>query len=83
MKLFERDGVRFRYPANWVAETGDDPGAGDGGWSVTVQSPESAFLLVSLRPEADTPDCSFPTSVAEAEPPGLNTRACSSNDSRA
>ena len=55
MKLFERDGVRFRYPANWVAETGDDPDAGDGGWSVTVQSPESAFLFVSLRPEADTP----------------------------
>ncbi|MBX9625170.1 MAG: hypothetical protein K2X82_15290 [Gemmataceae bacterium] len=55
MKLFERDGVRFQYPANWSAEAGDDPDAGDGGWSVTVQSPESAFLFVSVRPDADTP----------------------------
>lgn len=55
MKLFERDGVRFRYPANWTVEPGDDPDADDGGWSVTVQSPETAFLFVSLRPDADTP----------------------------
>lgn len=55
MKLFERDGVRLQYPANWAVEVGDDPGAGDGGWSVTVQSPETAFLFVSLRPDADSP----------------------------
>jgi hypothetical protein len=55
MKLFERDGVRFRYPADWAVEAGDDPAAGDGGWAVTVQSPETAFLLVSLRPDADDP----------------------------
>lgn len=43
---FERDGIRFQYPANWSLET--DPDA-EGGWSVVVQSPETAFLLVSLQ----------------------------------
>lgn len=55
MKTFERDGVRFKYPGNWAVEPGDDQDAGDGGWSVTVQSPGTAFLFVSLRPDADTP----------------------------
>ena len=55
VRTFDRDGVRFRYPGNWTVEPGDDPGAGDGGWSVTVQSPGTAFLFVSLRPDADTP----------------------------
>lgn len=53
IQTFERDGVRFQYPANWTVETGD--GETDGEWVVSVQSPETAFLLVSLRPEADTP----------------------------
>jgi hypothetical protein len=50
IRTFERDGIRFQYPANWVLETEEDA---DGGWSVTVQSPETAFLLMSLRPDAD------------------------------
>jgi hypothetical protein len=51
MKTFERSGVRFSYPANWQIDAED---AGDG-WTVTLQSPQTAFLLVSLRPDADTP----------------------------
>lgn len=51
MHTFERDGVRFRYPANWRPDIED----ADAGWSVTVQSPETAFVLVSLRPDADGP----------------------------
>jgi hypothetical protein len=49
MKLFERDGISFRHPANWSVETRDDP---EGGWAVTVTSPDTAFLMVSLQPEA-------------------------------
>jgi hypothetical protein len=51
---FDRDGIRFRYPTNWRpdAESADADGAA---WTVTLQSPGTAFLLVSLRPEADTP----------------------------
>lgn len=48
IQTFERSGMTFRYPANWKPETED---AGDG-WTVTLQSPETAFLIVSLRPDA-------------------------------
>ena len=47
---FERDGIRFQYPENWTLETDVDA---DGGWSVSVQSPETAFLLMTLRRDAD------------------------------
>jgi hypothetical protein len=50
-QTFERSGVRFQYPANWQLDVDD---AGDG-WTVTLQSPQTAFALVSLRPDADTP----------------------------
>jgi hypothetical protein len=50
MNTFERDGISFRYPANWAVETQDDPESG--GWTVTVSSPETAFLMVSLQPDA-------------------------------
>jgi hypothetical protein len=54
IQSFERDGVRFQYPANWTVEATDGEPA-EGGWTVSVQSPETAFLLVSLRPDADDP----------------------------
>lgn len=50
MNTFERDGVSFRYPPNWTVEVDED--AETGGWSVTVTSPDTAFLLASLQPEA-------------------------------
>jgi hypothetical protein len=50
MNTFERDGISFRYPAHWAVETQDDPESG--GWTVTVSSPETAFLLVALQPDA-------------------------------
>lgn len=51
MTAFDRDGIHFRYPANWSAETEDS----DDGWAVTVQSEGTAFVLVSLRPDAADP----------------------------
>ncbi|MDB5308792.1 MAG: hypothetical protein JWO38_2994 [Gemmataceae bacterium] len=53
IQTFERDGVRLQYPATWVVELGET--AEEGGWTVTIQSPETAFALVSLRPDADNP----------------------------
>lgn len=50
IQTFERDGIRFQHPATWVLEVEEND---DGGWSVTVQSPETAFMLVSLRTDAD------------------------------
>jgi hypothetical protein len=50
IQTFERSGIRFQFPGNWQTETED---AGDG-WTVTLQSPDTAFVIVSLRPDADT-----------------------------
>ena len=53
MATFERDGVRFQYPENWTVEASESEG-GDGGWAVSVQSPETAFVLVALHPDAES-----------------------------
>ena len=53
MQSFERDRIAIRYPDSWTAEEAadDDTGA----WTVTVQSPDTAFLMLSLQPDADHP----------------------------
>ncbi|MBY0458727.1 MAG: hypothetical protein K2V38_15420, partial [Gemmataceae bacterium] len=53
MNTFERDGIAIRYPASWAAEESED--AESGAWTVVVQSPETAFLMLSLQPDADHP----------------------------
>jgi hypothetical protein len=42
---FDEGGIRFRYPENWQLERENS----ENGWTVTVQSPDTAFLLVSLN----------------------------------
>lgn len=41
---FERDGLSFQYPENWTLSR-EPYGSG---WSVTVQSPATAFLTLTL-----------------------------------
>ena len=41
---FEHDGIRFSYPENWRLEREDT----DSGWTVLLQSPGTAFFLLSL-----------------------------------
>ncbi len=41
---FQRDGVRFTYPESWQMVREDC----DGGWSVSVQSPDTAFFLLTF-----------------------------------
>ena len=50
-KHFNFAGVSFEYPSSWTAET-EEAAAG---FSVTVQGDNSAFVLISLRPDVDTP----------------------------
>ena len=52
MTTFERDGIRLAYPENWdlQIEAGED-----GGWTAMVQSPDTAFLLMSLQPQGGDP----------------------------
>ena len=52
MNEFTRKGISFRYPENWKVELDETE---DGGWAVMVSSPETAFALVSLRPDARDP----------------------------
>ncbi len=47
--LFDDGGIRFRYPENWTLERTED----ETGWTVSLQSPGTAFLMLCLR--ADTP----------------------------
>ena len=41
---FNRDGIRFDYPENWQLTSE----AADTGWTVSVQSPDTAFFLLTL-----------------------------------
>ena len=49
MAEFSDGGIRFRYPENWALEREDN----DAGWTVSLQGPGTAFLMVCLR--EDTP----------------------------
>ena len=49
---FEEGGIRFRYPENWRLEREDS----EEGWTVSVQSPGTAFLMLCLREDLPTPD---------------------------
>jgi hypothetical protein len=42
-KQFSEDGISFRYPANWTLERED----GEQGWTVSLQSPDTAFIVIS------------------------------------
>jgi hypothetical protein len=53
---FRQDGVAFCYPANWTLEREE---AADG-WTVTIQSPGTAFAVVRL-------DSSLPTTEEVAQ----------------
>jgi hypothetical protein len=49
---FEEAGIRFKYPENWRLEREDN----DSGWTITVQSPETAFLMLCLREDMPRTD---------------------------
>jgi hypothetical protein len=48
--LFDDNGVRFRYPENWQLERQDE----ENGWTVSLQSPGTAFLMISVREDMPT-----------------------------
>lgn len=49
MAEFEDGGLRFEYPEDWSLEREEN----ECGWTVSIQSPGTAFLMVCLR--EDTP----------------------------
>ncbi|MFO0964491.1 MAG: hypothetical protein U0793_02730 [Gemmataceae bacterium] len=50
--VFERDGIRFQYPENWSLETGD----AESGWTVSLQSPDTAFLMLTYDESMPEPE---------------------------
>jgi hypothetical protein len=47
---FNEAGIRFRYPENWQLDRQEN----DEGWTVSVQSPDTAFLMLCLRSDMPT-----------------------------
>jgi hypothetical protein len=71
---FDDGGIRFRYPENWKLEREDN----DEGWTVSLQSPDTAFLMICLRedmPSADDMAASALTALRE-EYPDLEADDC-------
>jgi hypothetical protein len=51
MTEFTRDGLRLMYPEGWKP----DVEAAEGGWTLTIQSPGTAFLV--MRMDSSLPTC--------------------------
>jgi len=45
--VFDKFGIRFQYPENWALERGEI----EGGWSVSVESRDTAFFTLSYHRE--------------------------------
>jgi hypothetical protein len=74
---FDDGGIRFSYPENWRLEREEN----ETGWTVSLQSPGTAFMMVCLREDLPTPD-----QLAEAaldalrdDYPGLEADDCVDN----
>jgi hypothetical protein len=48
VETFEGEGIRFRFPENWRLEREDN----ETGWTVVLQSPDTAFAMISLNEES-------------------------------
>src|ERR1700738_4162452 len=49
---FDDAGIRFKYPENWRLEREDN----ETGWTVSLQSPGTAFLMISVREDMPSVD---------------------------
>lgn len=47
LKEFDRDQIRFQYPADWEIEIEEE--VDQMGWTVSIASPDSAFLIIAYR----------------------------------
>jgi len=52
MARFDEGGIRFQYPENWQLEREEH----DNGWTVSVQSPSTAFFLLTVNGEGIPPE---------------------------
>jgi hypothetical protein len=52
MAEFHQHGIRFQYPENWQLEQDEI----ESGWFVSVQSPETAIWMLSVRQDEPDPE---------------------------
>jgi len=57
---FDDGGIRFKYPDNWRLERE----ANETGWTVSLQSPGTAFVMLCLRQDLPTPGEMAETALA-------------------
>jgi len=71
---FDEDGIRFRYPENWRLERENS----ENGWTVCVQSPDTAFLVVTLDEDMPSTERMAQTALEalRAEYPDLEADEC-------
>jgi hypothetical protein len=50
-KTFDVSGISFQYPDDWSLEQEDT----EAGWTASLYSPDTAFMLLSLREDCDDP----------------------------
>src|SRR5262249_34151579 len=48
---FAESGIHFQYPENWRLEREEN----DDGWTVSLQSPDTAFCMICLREDQPNP----------------------------
>ena len=51
-KEFHQHGIRFQYPENWQLEQEEI----ESGWALAVQSPDTAFWMLSMRQDEPEPE---------------------------
>jgi hypothetical protein len=71
---FSASGLRLLYPENWRLEREES----DSGWTISVQSPETAFLMLSMREDMPSIDQVAETALAalREEYPDLEADDC-------
>jgi hypothetical protein len=71
---FDESGIRFQYPENWNLEREES----DTGWSVSVQSPGTAFLMMSLHEDMPSAERVIQTALAALQEvyPDLESDDC-------
>ena len=57
---FHEAGIRLQYPENWEFSKE----ATEEGWTITIQSPETAFLMLTLREDSPGPEVLVETALA-------------------
>jgi hypothetical protein len=71
---FDNGGIRFLYPENWRLEREEN----DDGWTVSVQSPQTAFLVLTVNEASPAPEemLSATLDAMKADYPDLEAEDC-------